>query len=532
MATLRITGRSGQPDKDFDLEDSTTLGRHPSQDIQVLDRVVSKEHARITKRGKFFYLTDLGSRNGTVLNEKRVIQSELLSNGDEIVMGTTRLIFEADQGQGAELLQRVTISGEGLQDTSIQGKVASAVQVSFAPEHEISDEPTLRRDYEKLRIAMELSQDLGVERDLEKVLEKVLEKAFSLFAADRAVILLVDEKSGQLVPQHVKNRDTSSAGEGISISRTVLREVVQEKSGLLSTDAVMDKRFASSHSIILSGIRSTMSVPLLYKDKLLGIIYLDSLMSTGAFTEKDLQLLSGFAAQAAVAIENSQLVTRLEAEALARDRLGRLLSPNLVNQVVSGALEVKQGGELRAATVLFSDIRGFTSMSEKTPAQEVVSLLNAYFEVMVDIVFKYEGTLDKFVGDEIMAIWGAPVAQDNGALRAVLSAMEMQASLTNFNKVMTADGFPPLHVGIGVNTGEMVCGYMGSSKTMDYTVIGDSVNLGARLCSAAKAGQIIISETTYQEVKEKIPITEHMVINVKGKAKEIPVYVVGEIKTP
>lgn len=526
MARVRLIGKLGVPDKEFELAEANSLGRHPSQNIQIFDRVVSKEHALIVKRDGRYFLTDLGSRNGTFLNGQRITSSVLLTNNDEIKMGSTCLLFQDDQANREGLLQQVTIAGG--EETSIHGRVRSTAELSFTPESQIDDEQVLRQDYEKLRVAMEVSQALGIERNLDDLLQKILDEAFALFATDRAVILLADEKTGQMVPRLVKSREPSGMAGGITISRTVLREVLQEKAGVLSTDAVMDKRFSSAHSIILSGIRSTMSVPLLYKDKLLGIIYLDSLMSTGAFTQKDLQLLSGFANQAAVAIENSRLLARLEQEALVRNRLGRLLSPNLVEQVVNGDLEVKQGGELRKSTVLFSDIRSFTAISEKTPPQDVVSLLNAYFEVMVDIIFKYEGTLDKFVGDEIMAIWGAPVAQSNCALRAVLTALEMRAALVEFNKVM--DGFPDLLVGIGINTGEMVCGYMGSSKTMEYTVIGDAVNLGARLCSAAAPMQILISESTYQEVKGKIPIDERMELKVKGKTGVIPVYVVGEVK--
>ncbi len=528
MASLILQSRDGRPQKEFKLKERNTLGRHPSQDIQLLDRVVSKEHARVTHNGRIYHLTDLESRNGTYLNGERISGTVPLQPGDEILMGNTRLVFRDEPSENPDLLSKVTFSGdEGT--ANIHGKLSNPAQ-RFVPEASIADEAILRRDYEKLRIALELSQDIGIELDLSRVLELILEKAFQLFPADRAVILLVDEKTGQLVPQHVKSRDKAGVGEGITISRSVLKEVMQERAGVLSTDAVMDKRFSSSHSIILSGIRSAMSVPLLAKDKLLGIVYLDSLMSAGAFTDKDLQLLSGFANQAAVAIENSRLVSRLEQEALVRDRMGRLLSPNLVNQVVSGALDVKQGGEERTATVLFSDIRGFTAMSERTPAQDIVNLLNSYFEVMVDIIFKYEGTLDKFIGDAIMAIWGAPVAQDASPLRAVLTALEMQGALREFNKVMTADGFPPLEVGIGINTGLMVCGYMGSSKTMEYTAIGDSVNLSSRLCSAAKAGEIMISQSTREAIGDRIPVEGPILIKVKGKLEDVPVYRVGKLR--
>ncbi len=530
MARLRILGKDGRPAKEVELKEDNRLGRHPSQDIQILDRVVSKSHARILERGNAYWLADLGSRNGTFLNGTQVTKTVKLEHNDEIRLGSTILLFLDDDREQGSLLDKVTIASEG-RDTAIQEKLSNVTELNFLPEHQIKDEQNLRRDYEKLRIALELSQYLGIERDLDKLLNKILDKAFELFDADRGVILLLDERTGQLVPRHAKFRSVKRGKleENIIISRTVLREVLQERAGVLSSDAAMDSRFAGAQSVILSGIRSTMSVPLHTSDKLLGIIYMDSLMSTGAFTQKDLQLLSGFANQAAVAIENSRLISQLEQEALARDRLGRLLSPNLVDQVVSGKLDVKQGGELRTATVLFSDIRGFTAMSERMAPQDLVNLLNSYFERMVDIIFKYEGTLDKFVGDEIMAVYGAPVALDKGPLRAVLTALEMKAALRAFNKVMTADGFPALEVGIGINTGEMVCGYMGSSKTMDYTVIGDAVNLGARLCSAAKPGQILVSETTYEAVKDRIPFEERKVLRVKGKSEEVTVYVVGEV---
>ena len=246
MARLRLIGQAGHPNKEFDLKDSTSLGRHPSQDIQVLDRVVSKEHARIVRREGLYYLADLGSRNGTFLNGTRVTRTMELHPGDEIRMGGSSLVFLGEAGQDPTLLGQVTIASEG-EETNIQERLAGAGGFSFLPETQIHDEQQLRRDYEKLRIAMELSQDLGIERDLDRLLNRILDRAFSLFAADRAVILLIDEASGQLVPRHVKNRAVQSANEKINISKTVLREVFQEKAGVLSSDAVMDKRFASAH---------------------------------------------------------------------------------------------------------------------------------------------------------------------------------------------------------------------------------------------------------------------------------------------
>jgi adenylate cyclase len=151
-------------------------------------------------------------------------------------------------------------------------------------------------------------------------------------------------------------------------------------------------------------------------------------------------------------------------------------------------------------------------------------MLNEYFEVMVEIAFKHEGTVDKFVGDEIMVLWGAPVIHADDPCRAVRAALDMQAALVEFNHTRQAEGSPPIQIGIGINTGELVAGYIGSTRTMSYSVIGDSVNTAARLCSAAKTGQVIISESTYEHVKGEFDFDALDAIKAKGKSKPIPIY--------
>jgi len=529
MAKLLLMGPAGEVQREYDLGDYNTLGRHPDQSIQLLDRVVSKEHALVVRRDGRFVITDLGSRNGSFVNSVRITGPVYLTDGDELSMGSSRMIFgQKAEGDGS-MLRKVTISPEVL-ETNIQSRLARATEGKFLPEKQIHDTAQLRRDYEKLRIANELSRALGMERDLEKVYQIVLDKAFDIFRADRGVILVLDEKTNELNPSRVKARDVQSQEEGIKLSSTVIKEVLDKRSAVLSSDASVDSRFSGAHSVILQGIRSTMSVPLMFEDRLLGVIHLDNLMSSGAFTEKDLQLLTGFASQAAVAIENSNLTVKIREEAVVRSELGKLLSPNLVEQVVAGNLQVKKGGEQRRCTVLFSDIRGFTAWSENTPAPEIVACLNDYFEIMVDLVFKYEGTLDKFVGDELMAVWGAPVARPDDPIRACRSAVEMMIALAEFNQTRAAEGDPPLRIGIGVNTGDMVSGYIGSSATLDYTVIGDAVNLGARLCGAAAAGEILIADGTMNCVTQQVVADPREPIMVKGKAAPIPIYNITGIR--
>jgi adenylate cyclase len=287
---------------------------------------------------------------------------------------------------------------------------------------------------------------------------------------------------------------------------------------------MLDPRFSQAHSIIMQGIRSSMAVPLLHKNELLGIMVLDSQISTNAFGEKDLQLFNNIGNQAALFIENAALAKQSEREAVARERFQRLLSPQVAQLVMSGRVEVKQGGDPRETTMLFSDIRGFTSMSEGMVAGDIVSMLNLYFEKMVEILFRHEGTLDKFVGDEIMALFGAPVSHADDAIRAVRTALEMIEELRVFNREQQASGKRGFEIGIGLNTGEVVAGYLGSSKAMQYTVIGAPVNLAARLCSQAKGMQVIISEQTWLRVKEHFEVRELEPVKPKGIGHPVRIF--------
>jgi len=247
-------------------------------------------------------------------------------------------------------------------------------------------------------------------------------------------------------------------------------------------------------------------------------------VAVNAYSEKDLKLLSNIGNQTAQFIKNAEMAKKIESDATTRERFQRLLSPDLAEMVVSGELTVEKGGENRIATVLFADIRGFTSMSENMVAADVLQMLNEYFEIMVEIAFKHEGTVDKFVGDEIMVLWGAPVVHEDDPRRAVQAALDMQEALAEFNRTRESEGQRPIQIGIGVNTGELVAGYIGSTRTMSYSVIGDSVNTGARLCSAAKAGQVIISEATYAEVKDEFDFAVLEPVTAKGKSKPLKIY--------
>ncbi len=210
-----------------------------------------------------------------------------------------------------------------------------------------------------------------------------------------------------------------------------------------------------------------------------------------------------------------------------RKMFSSYVSKRIVDELIRDPNKAKLGGDRKEITVLFSDIRGFTSFSEKHQPEEVVSLLNEYLGAMTSIVFEHDGTLDKFVGDAIMALWGAPVGQPDHAERACRCAVTMIRKLEELQKKWTAEGKYAIDIGIGINTGDMVVGNMGAEgKKMDYTVIGDNVNLGARLEGLTRKynNHIIISEFTYAKVKDIVKVNELGSVTVKGKEQPVVIY--------
>jgi len=514
MAKLIVI--SNDERQEFELSAFNSIGRHPDNTIQILDRIISKEHAHIQRAADGrFVLRDLQSLNGTFIRGERVHEHTLADN-DEISMGSTRLLFRAEPEDAA--LQKVTIA-PGLTESHIRQKI-TATSSEFLPERAISNQQDLRRDYERLRIGQELARAVGTELELEKLLAKIVDKTFELVDADRGVILLMED--GELRAKSVKTKEGKD--DNIVLSKTVMNEVLQNKAAVLSSDATMDSRFSGAHSIIMQGIRSTMTVPLLHSDEILGIMHLDSQIATNAFTEKDLQICTSVAAQAAIAIKNARLAQRIAKETENRALISRLIPPSVVDQVMKGELTLEKGGRLSEITMLFSDIRGFTSMSDGRPPEEVVTTLNEYFEVMVEILFKHQGTLDKFVGDEIIGLFGAPIPIEDGPYRAVVCALDMQRALREFNRTRRSEGLGALEIGIGINTGNVITGAIGSTKALQYTAIGDAMNVASRLVGVANRGEVIISESTFKQVGDRFEVQPLPPVKVKGKANELRVY--------
>jgi len=209
--------------------------------------------------------------------------------------------------------------------------------------------------------------------------------------------------------------------------------------------------------------------------------------------------------------------------------LGKYISPEVAKKVLADKEGIALKGERRECVIMFTDIRGFTAMSENAPPEKIVADLNEYFTLMVDVVVKYEGTLDKFIGDAVMAVWGAPIPFEDKEHRAVKAAMEMQHVLGQYNKQRIGRKLPPLTMGIGLNSGIVVSGNLGSDKRTDYTVIGEEVNLASRLCSKAAPGQVLISEGMYRKLKGLVEVRQLEPISLKGFTDPVKVYEVTEL---
>jgi adenylate cyclase len=250
----------------------------------------------------------------------------------------------------------------------------------------------------------------------------------------------------------------------------------------------------------------------------------DSRRGDIVFHEEDLELLQAMANQSAMAIENVRLYQRMLETEKKRANLSRFLSPAIVDMLMTEKAEVQLGGQKRPVTILFCDVRGFTPISEGLAPDRLVELLNEYFANMTEIIFEHRGTLDKYIGDSVMGLFGAPVSQGEDAVLAVRAGLAMQARNQALNAERVQRGLPPFDIGIGINTGEVFTGYIGSPKRMDFTVIGDHVNVASRLCSIAPAGKVIIGEATYELIKDLVDVRSAGTPVLKGKTEQINAY--------
>jgi len=300
----------------------------------------------------------------------------------------------------------------------------------------------------------------------------------------------------------------------------IIRELKNVKESITIID-ILDK-LSEEEKEIVQKLEALILVPLISKGRLKGILTLGERINLQPYSDKVLESIKILSNQMVMAIENSRLSN-------IRYAFSRYVSHQLADEIMSNPNRIKLGGEKRSVAALFADIRSFTSMTEKMRPEDVVDLLNTYLSGLSEIVFKYEGTVDKYIGDCVMAVFGAPILHDNDIERAILSAIEMQVLVEDINKHRAELNLGSVRIGVGINFGVVIAGNMGSMDRMDYTVIGDVVNTASRLEGLAKGGQILVTKSVYDEVKYLVEGGYIDRIIVKGKAKPVDVYEVRDL---
>jgi adenylate cyclase len=517
-------------------EGEVVIGRSPECQVVLKDFGISRNHAKLVAAEDGVRILDLNSKNGTQVNGVPVVEAHL-KDGDRILLGQFQMVFSKTLEGKVVLDDEKPLSEEAGTIIRSVGELSKLLEAAPQPTKERvavqkADVQEIEKSNRILKVLMKVSTTLVAVRPVEEVLHQVMDIVFDHVPADRGFLMLLEEPSSKLVPMVVKHRQEGSAESGkISISKTIADKVMNDRVSILTSDAMVDPRFGAGDSIRFHGIRSAMCAPLWNKDQVIGIIHVDSPMHTNCFDLNDLDLLSALANYAAVAIERSRLNQKILAEEKKRERLGRFLSPQVTSRIL--ATSESQGAalgipEVKEVTILFADIVGFTSMSEKMSPAAVALILNDYLSRMTDVIFRFEGTLDKYIGDAIMAVFGAPLDMPDHQIRAIRAALEMRERLDEFN-AERKEG-PQIRIRIGINSGKVVAGEIGSINKKEYTVLGDTVNTASRLeSSVAQPGMIVIGENTYEAVKALFECRSLGPAALKGKEKKVTVF---EVQAP
>jgi adenylate cyclase len=495
------------------VRDGLTLGRSSDNDVVLRDFSVSRHHARVDEKGEGFEIVDLESTNGVRINDELVPSGQFVI-GDKVGVGSFELSVESSDGEvsGFSSATYLRPLSEFNEDYGLEGRP-----------QEISKEIGARERV--FEILAQVAKVLIQVEELEPVLEKVMDLVFDQLLVDRGFIVLFDDQGEPKLELNRARESEEGIEDEVPISRTILDMVSQQQVAILTHDAQADQRFEAGRSVRIHQIRSAMCAPLWHRERVVGVIYVDSPLHVGSFSASDLDLLTALSNYAAVAIERARLNERIRRERVARDRLERYHSPAVIEAVLSDSGAERATVTLRETSILFADIVGFTARCESSPPEEVAAFLNQFFSLAADVIFKHGGTLDKFIGDAVMAFFGAPLPQEDHAERAVRSALELITVLEEWNSEREAAGDDRVDVRIAVNSGPVVVGDIGSASRVDYTVLGNTVNVTARLEEhVATPGSIVLGENTQAAVRDIFPTESLGSVQLKGLTRKINIF--------
>ncbi len=505
-----------------------TLGRAAENGIVLNDFSVSRRHALFRLEGGHWWVSDQQSTNGLKVNGSFVEKAPLKA-GDALTVGAFTLtvreearpksLREASIGDpGATFVRSIADFNKDFQldaTASAGGDLSATLFGRRVP-------PSERRG-KLFEILVQVAKTLIVARAVSEILETVVDLLFGLLPAERAAVVLLDD-TGRPVPMLARQKGKKGLEAAEPFSHTIVDTVVRQRVAVLTSDALADGRFDSGKSIRIQQIRSAMCVPLWNQDHVIGALHVDTPLKVGSFTAEDLDLLTALGNFAAVAIERARLQTRIEREERIRERLSRYHSPAVVEEIASESSALEKV-RTRPVSVLFADIVGFTTLAETMAPEAVSRFLSTVFTFAADAVFAQGGTLDKFIGDAVMAFFGAPIPQADHPRRAVAAAARMIESVIAWNAERAAHGETPVAIRVGINTGNAVVGDIGSDQRVDYTVLGNTVNVAARLEEhVAGPNEIVVGEETAHLAGSEFAFEPLGAVRLKGLTKDLPAY--------
>jgi adenylate cyclase len=514
-----------------DLKSDLAIGRTEGNDLVLNHPSVSRKHAKLESRDNRWWIVDLKSTNGVKVNGNLISESQV-NAGDKIHIGSVQLDLKAlpsvdfsdqsmfDNPSGTVIRRISDFNSEFGLDV---GDIAQQAQARIDAKTGAPGEPSVTRE-KIFQVLVQVAKALLQSDDLNSLLNTVMEMIFKYLPVERGLIILFDE-NGQPVPKLTRFLDAAEARD-IPISRTILKMVAEQQVALMTSNALEDARLLGGKSIAIHGIRSAMCVPLWNRQRVIGAVQVDSSIHIGSFNEEDLDLLTALANFAAVAIERAQLSEKIEQERKIRSKMERYHSPAVIDEIVKGVISADES-EIRAAevSILFADISGFTTVSETKRPEEVAEFLSHFFSCAVESIFAYGGTLDKFIGDAVMAFFGAPIPQEDHADRAILTGLMLQRLVGEWNSERESAGLPQVRIRVGINSGPAVVGNVGTEKRVDYTVLGSAVNIASRLESGvAKPGQVVISQNTMDRTLGSFETELLGEFALKGMQQKMPVY--------
>jgi len=522
VQALQLIMNPGLPDEQvFPLREGNTLiGRDPENPVSILHKTLSRQHARLDIANGKVMLVDLHSKNGTFVRSTRLPQggNRELRPGDTFRCGSVDFKLVAEDAEQKVSPTR-THSARAITEISMRELLGEELSQSSALK--LSAVPPAERTRDKLQILLKVSELMSSPGTIDTLMERALDLVFQILDVDRAVILLVEQRTGAMLPRVTRTAEGKSSSTNI-YSKHIVSYVQHNGVAALFADARLDPRLETADSVMQQSIYAAMCAPLKARTELLGVLYVDNLRTPERFTPEDLEFLSPFANLVAIALENSMLNQRIEQEAVLRNNYQRFFPPSALRRLEQSSSGMVLGARETEVTTLFSDISGFTSMSSRMRPTEVVDMLNEYFPIMADIVFEQEGTLEKYIGDALMAIWGAPFGHPDDADRALWAAVRMQQELMSLNERRRARGQEEIQIHIGLNTGMVAAGNIGSKRFLQYATIGDTTNVAARVCSASKEGEILLTQSTYERLVDQSRWKLELLPPVQVKGKEAP----------